>query len=78
MERIRDGGPALHGGQPVNRPERRQVASSATHLVDQTRALQMGVGADPKAQIGPVINRSQLERIHGYVEDRGGRGRESL
>ena len=36
-------------------------------LVDRTRALRMGVGIDPEAQIGPVINRKQLERIHRYV-----------
>ncbi len=37
-------------------------------LVDQTRALRMGIGADPNAQIGPVVNRAQLSRIHSYVE----------
>ena len=36
-------------------------------LVDRTRAIRMGVGIDPEAQIGPVINRKQLERIHRYV-----------
>lgn len=36
-------------------------------LVDRTRALRMGVGIDPEAQIGPVINRKQLARIHEYV-----------
>ena len=36
-------------------------------LVDQTRALKMGVGADPDTQIGPVVNRTQLARIHDYV-----------
>jgi acyl-CoA reductase-like NAD-dependent aldehyde dehydrogenase len=37
-------------------------------LVEHTRALKMGRGIDPNAEIGPVINRKQLERIHGYVE----------
>ncbi len=37
-------------------------------LVDQTRALRLGIGADPNAQIGPVVNRAQLSRIHSYVE----------
>lgn len=37
-------------------------------LVERTNAVRMGVGADPNAQIGPVINREQLERIHSYVE----------
>ncbi len=36
-------------------------------LVDRASALRMGAGIDPKAQIGPVINRKQLERIHRYV-----------
>ncbi|MCS6777542.1 MAG: aldehyde dehydrogenase family protein [Chloroherpetonaceae bacterium] len=37
-------------------------------LVERTRALRIGVGIDPEAQIGPVINREQLERIHQYVQ----------
>lgn len=37
-------------------------------LVDQARALRMGAGIDPQAEIGPVVNRGQLGRIHGYVE----------
>jgi aldehyde dehydrogenase (NAD+) len=37
-------------------------------LVSRTQALRIGAGADPNAEIGPVVNRSQLERIHGYVE----------
>jgi acyl-CoA reductase-like NAD-dependent aldehyde dehydrogenase len=37
-------------------------------LVERTEALRMGAGIDPEAQIGPVINRQQLQRIHGYVE----------
>jgi aldehyde dehydrogenase (NAD+) len=36
-------------------------------LVDQARELKMGVGADPETQIGPVVNRTQLARIHDYV-----------
>ncbi len=36
-------------------------------LVDRAQNLRMGAGIDPEAEIGPVINRSQLERIHGYV-----------
>lgn len=37
-------------------------------LVDRTRALRMGAGADPQVEIGPVVNRKQLQRIHHYVE----------
>ena len=37
-------------------------------LVKRTEAIKMGVGVDPNAQIGPVVNRAQLERIHACVE----------
>jgi aldehyde dehydrogenase (NAD+) len=37
-------------------------------LVDRTKALKMGAGADPTAEIGPVVSRQQLERIHAYIE----------
>lgn len=37
-------------------------------LVDQTRALKMGAGANPETQIGPVVNRAQLDRIDTYVQ----------
>ncbi len=36
-------------------------------LVSQTNEVKMGVGADPETQIGPVVNREQLKRIHEYV-----------
>ncbi len=37
-------------------------------LVARAEALKMGVGADAAVDIGPVVNREQLQRIHGYVE----------
>ncbi len=37
-------------------------------LVAATDNLRIGAGIDPDAQIGPVVNRAQLERIHSYVE----------
>ncbi|HLV79149.1 MAG TPA: aldehyde dehydrogenase family protein [Chthonomonadaceae bacterium] len=37
-------------------------------LVARTQALKMGAGADPAVEIGPVVNREQLQRIHAYVE----------
>ena len=37
-------------------------------LVARTQTLRMGAGADPNAEIGPVVNREQLQRIHSYVE----------
>jgi alpha-ketoglutaric semialdehyde dehydrogenase len=37
-------------------------------LVSQTRKLTLGNGLDPKVEIGPVINKAALERIHNYVQ----------
>ena len=37
-------------------------------LADRTRALRLGDGLDPSTDVGPVINRRQLDRIHGYVD----------
>lgn len=37
-------------------------------FVEKARSLRIGSGADPQVEIGPVINRSQLEKIHGYVK----------
>src|SRR5512138_3656267 len=37
-------------------------------LVERTRKLTLGDGLDPDVEIGPVINRSALERIHHFVE----------
>ena len=37
-------------------------------LLERTREVKMGAGVSPDAQIGPVVNRTQLERIHSYIE----------
>jgi aldehyde dehydrogenase (NAD+) len=37
-------------------------------LVDQTRKLVLGDGLDPRVDVGPVINRQALDRIHDHVE----------
>jgi aldehyde dehydrogenase (NAD+) len=37
-------------------------------LVERTRKLRLGDGLDPKVEVGPVISRPALERIHKYVE----------
>ncbi|MBB6048980.1 aldehyde dehydrogenase family protein [Armatimonas rosea] len=42
-------------------------AHFTARLVEETGKLRMAPGADPAAQIGPVVNRTQLERIQGYV-----------
>ncbi len=36
-------------------------------LAERTRALKLGDGLDPSVDVGPVINRSALEKIHAYV-----------
>lgn len=37
-------------------------------LIARTQSLKIGDGLDPATEIGPVVNRSQLERIHSYME----------
>ena len=37
-------------------------------LVERTRKLKLGDGLDPKVDVGPVINKPALERIHNYVQ----------
>ncbi len=38
-------------------------------VVEFTRSLKVGNGMDPNTDIGPVINRHQLEEIHSRVEE---------
>jgi len=45
------------------------VANRVTEaLLERVRALKVGDGLDANVQVGPVINREQLDRIHGYTE----------
>jgi acyl-CoA reductase-like NAD-dependent aldehyde dehydrogenase len=37
-------------------------------LVARTRALRLGDGLEDGVEVGPVINETQLRRIHGYTE----------
>jgi aldehyde dehydrogenase (NAD+) len=37
-------------------------------FVKRTKELKLGNGLDPEVQVGPVVNKSQLESIHEYVE----------
>jgi aldehyde dehydrogenase (NAD+) len=37
-------------------------------LVERTKKLKLGDGLDPKVDVGPVINKAALERIHNYVQ----------
>jgi len=37
-------------------------------LVAKARALRVGYGLSPETQMGPIVNETQLERVHRYVE----------
>src|SRR5512138_1015940 len=37
-------------------------------LVERTKKLKLGDGLDPKVEVGPVINKASLERIHNFVQ----------
>ncbi len=37
-------------------------------LVARTKKMRLGDGLDPRVDVGPVINRAALERIHHYVQ----------
>jgi aldehyde dehydrogenase (NAD+) len=37
-------------------------------LVERTKKLKLGDGLDPTIEVGPVINRVSLERIHNFVQ----------
>ena len=37
-------------------------------LVERTRKLKLGDGLDSNVEVGPVINRGAIERIHNYVQ----------
>jgi aldehyde dehydrogenase (NAD+) len=40
----------------------------AQRLVDRVRGLRVGNGLDPNVDVGPVVNRSQLDKIERYVQ----------
>jgi len=45
------------------------IASSLKDsLLARTKKLILGNGLDPKVEVGPVINRTALDRIHNYVQ----------
>jgi len=37
-------------------------------LVERTKALRIGNGADPKVDVGPVVNPDQVEKIMNYID----------
>ncbi len=44
------------------------VASFTDGLVARAMALRLGDGLDPATDMGPVVNRPQLEKVQGYME----------
>jgi aldehyde dehydrogenase (NAD+) len=47
-------------------------------FVERTQALRLGSGLDERTDVGPVINASQLQRIHEYTEVGRGEGAQLL
>ena len=44
------------------------VASKVTEaLLERVKALKVGDGLDPAVQVGPVVNKKQLDRVHSYT-----------
>ena len=43
-------------------------------VVQRANALRLGDGLDPATEMGPVINRRQLDKVHGYVGVGSGEG----
>src|SRR5260370_9506236 len=37
-------------------------------LVERAQSLRVGNGADPKTDVGPVINKSAVQKILGYID----------
>src|SRR5436190_13185814 len=37
-------------------------------LIERTQALRIGNGADPRTEMGPVINSEAVEKIRGYID----------
>jgi aldehyde dehydrogenase (NAD+) len=48
--------------------DKRVLTDFTDALVARTRALRVGDGLDDGTDVGPVINETQLRRIHGYTE----------
>src|SRR6266545_2305676 len=47
----------------------KRIASKVKEaLTERTKKLKLGDGLDPKVDVGPVINKAALERIHNYVQ----------
>jgi alpha-ketoglutaric semialdehyde dehydrogenase len=54
--------------------ERGALDTFTSRLVERATALRLGDGLDPKVDVGPVINETQLKRIHSYTDIGRGEG----
>ncbi|MGD0193686.1 MAG: aldehyde dehydrogenase family protein [Candidatus Dormibacteria bacterium] len=54
--------------------ERGALETFTSRLVERASALRLGDGLDPKVDVGPVINETQLTRIHSYTDIGRGEG----
>ena len=54
--------------------ERGALDTFTSRLVERASALRLGDGLDPKVDVGPVINETQLTRIHSYTDIGRGEG----
>jgi aldehyde dehydrogenase (NAD+) len=48
--------------------DRKVLAAFTEQLVARVSNLRLGDGLEPETDVGPVINPTQLRRIHGYTE----------
>jgi vanillin dehydrogenase len=76
-------GAFMHQGQICMSTERivadRSVSTDfAAKLSDRARALRVGDPREPDTEIGPLVNRSAVERVAGLVEDAVSHGAEVL
>ena len=60
--------PALHRHQPHPAAEGNRRGSSPTKFVARAKALKIGNGLDESVQVGPQVNKSQIETSAKYVE----------
>lgn len=49
-------------------------AEFTTRLLDKTRSLRLGPGTDPNTDVGPLVNKAQLNRVKYYLEIAGKEG----
>lgn len=43
-------------------------AEFTERLLQRTRQLRLGLGSDPKTEVGPLVNEAQLRRVQNYLE----------